>query len=362
MMTNLNSSPLIIALLSFVNSLPVIFLSIPSGYFSDLGYRRHILLAAQGLMFFSGCFLAFFAFAGSMTELRLLILSLFMGVGVALSSPAFQSVLTDLVPTPMHAQAVLVYYMGLNITRVLGPSTGGVILSTLGPGAAFLINSASFLGLIFFFWKWPIKDSAQNYGKTKINPDDWLPLFSLHNLKLWAEILIVTFFTAALWALYPTRGRVEIGMDSVEYGSLLAFLGLGACVSVLFSKKLMTAENAKKSLAGSYFVFGLGTLLLGLASEYYQVCIAMGLGGVGWLVLATLMNMSSRQITGKSKLRATMLGVFLAVFYAGYALGAVTWGAFAKAAGTKSSLALAALGLLFIGCFKFWLDAKRRQN
>jgi fucose permease len=74
------------------------------------------------------------------------------------------------------------------------------------------------------------------------------------------------------------------------------------------------------------------------------------------------MNMSSRQITGKSKLRATMLGVFLAVFYAGYALGAVTWGAFAKAAGTKSSLALAALGLLFIGCFKFWLDAKRRQN
>lgn len=361
-MTNLNSSPLVIALLSFVNSLPVIFLSIPSGYFSDLGYRRQILLAAQGLMFFSGCFLAYFVFSGSITELKLLTFSLLMGIGVALTSPAFQSVLTDLVPTPLHTQAVLVYYMGLNITRVLGPSTGGVILSTLGPSAAFLINSVSFLGLILFFWKWPIKDSREGQGKTKIHADDWLPLFSLHNLKLWVEMLVVTFFTAALWALYPTRGRIELGMNSVEYGSLLAFLGLGACVSALFSKKLMSAENTKKSLAGSYFVFGLGTLLLGLAGEYYQVCFAMFLGGTGWLVLATLMNMSSRQITGKSKLRATMLGVFLAVFYAGYALGAVTWGALAKAASTKTSLALASVGLLIIGLFKFWQESRRRLN
>ena len=60
------------------------------------------------------------------------------------------------------------------------------------------------------------------------------------------------------------------------------------------------------------------------------MCLAMVLAGVGWIVLATLMNMSSRQLAIDSRLRATMLGVFLSVFYLGMSVGSVTWGLIAK--------------------------------
>lgn len=351
-MTHLNTSPLVIALLSFSNSLPVLFLSIPAGYIADLGHRRKILLYAQGLMFFAAGFLAYFVWIGKLTEFSLVGLSMVMGVGFALTNPAFQSVLTDLVPHNMQAQAVLAYYMGINITRVLGPTIGGGVLSSFGPGVAFLVNSFSYLGLIIFFFIWPVQGTVEVSRKIEIKSQDWIPLFSLHNLKLWLEIFLVTFFASSLWALYPTRGRVELTLNSFQYGSLLGFLGIGASVSAFLSDKIMLPHRTQKSLAGSYVVYAFGILMLGIARNYAELCLAMFLAGTGWLVLATLMNMSSRQITGKSHLKATMLGVFLAVFYAGMALGAVTWGAVAKISHSSWALLFAGVGLMLIGFAK----------
>lgn len=351
-MTHLNTSPLVISLLAFSSSLPILFLSIPAGYIADLGHRRRILLFAQALMFCAAGLLAYLVWQEKVSELSLVVLSVAMGIGMALTNPAFQSVLTDLVPGHLQAQAVLVYYMGINITRVLGPTLGGGLLSGFGPASAFLVNSLSFLGLIIFFYRWPVHESVGEKKSVVLSEEHWLPIFSLHNLKLWVEIFFVTFFASSLWALYPTRGRVEMGLTSLEYGSLLGFFGLGACLSAVLSQKIMLPERTQKSLAGSYVVYAFGVLILGAAADYKLLCVAMFLAGTGWLVLATLMNMSSRQITGNSPLKATMLGVFLAVFYAGMSLGSVTWGAVARLSQTTVALTVAGSGLLLIGFAK----------
>lgn len=351
-MTHLNTSPLIISLLSFSSSLPVLFLSIPAGFIADLGHRRRILLFAQSLMFFAAGLLAYLVWSEQVTEASLIGLSLVMGVGFALTNPAFQSVLTDLVPHQMHTSAVLVYYMGINISRVLGPTVGGGILSGLGPSSAFLFNSISFLGLIIFFYIWPVQEKSKPQVLHMPSREEWGFLVSFHNLKLWVEIFAVTFFASSLWALYPTRGRVEMNLDSLHYGLLMGSFGLGASLCAILSERVMLPGKTKKSLAGSYILYSLGILLLGYAPHYGLLYVAMFLAGFGWLVLSTLMNMSSRQITGKSHLKATMLGVFLAVFYAGMALGSISWGAMARLTQSSSALYLAGTGLLVIGVSK----------
>lgn len=352
MMTHLNTSPLVISLLSFATNLPIVFLSIPSGYIADLGHRRSVLLTAQVLMFVSATLLAYLVWQKQLSEFSLLILSLCMGIGFAMTNPAFQSVLTDLVPSHQQAQAVLVYYMGINITRVMGPTLGGGLLSVFGAESAFLFNALSFLGLILFFLRWPVPEKAESKEAVKVTPDDWIPLFSLHNLKLWFEIFIVTFFASSLWALYPMRGRVEMSLSSLQYGSLLGFFGLGACVSAVLSAKVMAPERTNQSLAGSYLVYAVGVFLLSLAPNYWLLCAAMFFAGTGWIVLATLMNMSSRQLTGKSHLKSTMLGVFMCVFYAGMTLGAVSWGALARFSSSSMALFIAATGLSIVGMAK----------
>ncbi|MNJ94763.1 enterobactin exporter EntS [compost metagenome] len=351
-MTHLSSSPLTISLLSFSNSLPVLFLSIPAGILSDQGHRRKILLLAQALMFTAAVLLAFAVWSGKATELLVLSLVLLMGIGFALTGPAFQSVLVDLVPSSLQAQAVLVYYMGINITRVLGPTIGGGILSAFGPAAAFWVNSVSYMGLILFFWKWPVKEPIE-HQKVKIETQEWTIMFSLHNFRLWFEIFIVTFMASSLWALYPTRGRVELGLSSLQYGTLLAFLGIGASVSAFMSDKIMMPEKTQRSLGGAYLVYALGAALIGIAPNYPVICAGMFFAGIGWIVLATLMNMSTRQITSKTHLKATMLGAFFTVFYAGMATGAVTWGTLAKYSSTTFALIIASISLAIVGTWKF---------
>ncbi|XGC79589.1 MFS transporter [Bdellovibrio bacteriovorus] len=351
-MTHLNTSPLVISLLSFSNSLPVLFLSIPAGLIADQGHRRKVLLFAQSMMFFAAGLLAYLVWQEQVTVISLLSLSIIMGCGFALTNPAFQSVLTDLVPHQMHASAVMVYYMGINLTRVLGPTVGGGILSSVGPSSAFLFNSISFLGLIIFFWIWPVNTGPEQTKKLEVH--DWQFLFSFHNAKLWVEIFCVTFFASSLWALYPTRGRVEMELNSLQYGLLMGSFGLGACLSAILSEKVMLPGKTKKSLAGSYVVYAMGVGLLGFAPHYGFLYVAMFLAGIGWLILSTLMNMSSRQITGKSHLKATMLGVFLAVFYAGMAIGSVSWGAVARLSATTTALYVASIGLGLIGVTKLY--------
>ncbi|WP_413584508.1 MFS transporter [Bdellovibrio sp. HCB274] len=364
-MTHLSTSPLIISLLSFTSNLPVVFLSIAAGYFADLGHRRRILLISESMMFVAAAVLAYLVWSENITEGLLLLLSLVMGVGFALSNPPFQSVLTDLVPTEKQAQAVLVYYIGINVTRVLGPTIGGVVLGGAGPAIAFMLNSLSFLGLILFFWKWPVKDAPAapqaEKKEIKFTQEEFQFLFSFHNMKLWVEIFIVTFFASCLWALYPTRARLELGLNSWQYGSLLGFLGLGACFSTIYSSKIMLPERTGQSLAGAYFVYAVGLFFLGVAPSYIYLCQGMFFAGIGWLILATLMNMSSRQLTGKSHLKATMLGVFLAVFYAGMSLGAVSWGALARMGSSTAAMVIASAGLTVIALYKFLSSKKIKE-
>jgi MFS family permease len=353
-MTNLSASPLIIAFLAFSNSFPLMVLSIPAGLMADHRDRRKILLFAQVLMFVAALCLGIKVWQGNLTETLLLSLSFIMGVGNALNGPAFQTVISDLVPHEEQQNAVLVFYMGINAARVLGPAIGGGILGSFGASTAFWVNAVSFLGLIVFFFRWPLPEKTLQQEIPPTAPswsEEFKILFSLHNIKLWIEILGVTFCASCLWALYPTKGRVELHLDSFRYGSLLGCLGLGACVSAVFSKKLMGGATAK-SLSVSYMFYSLGLLCLGWGDSYIWMCLGMFLAGVGWIVLATLMNMSSRQLTGKSHLKATMLGVFLAVFYTGMSLGSVVWGAVARLEGLAGAFVPAALFLALIGLYK----------
>lgn len=365
LMTHLSSSPLVISLLSFSSSLPVVILSVVAGVWADRGNRRQILLLAQALMLGSALILGVQAAQETLNEITILTLSLIMGTGVALNGPAYQMVLSELVPVKEQQGAVLVYYMGLNITRVVGPVVGGFILGFAGASGAFFVNAVSFLGLIIYYWRWPqgasrgafSKDPQPLFLSTRfpwvLSWPEWKGLFSGSHLKLWIEIGFVSFSASALWALYPVRGRLELHLDSLQYGSLLACLGFGAFLSAIFSKHSMHPQRTWQSLSFAYLIFAAGEVLLALADSYVLAALAMILSGIGWIVLATLMNMSTRQLNAATHLKATMLGVFLSVFYFGMSVGSISWGALAKMKSSSTALLVSALFLLLCSIYKY---------
>ena len=74
----------------------------------------------------------------------LLVITLASGTVNAVDGPARQIYVLDLVGDERMAGAVGLYEVILNLSRVLGPALGGVLLAISGPAACVLVNALTF--------------------------------------------------------------------------------------------------------------------------------------------------------------------------------------------------------------------------
>ena len=147
-MLSLTRDPLPVAMLTTAMTVPLFALLMPAGVMADRVDRRKLLIASQGVMAFAAFALAMATWLGKATPGVLLAASAGLGVGAALSSPAWNSLIPELVPRRETADAVTLNAVAFNIARALGPALGGLILATRGPATAFFVNAVSFLGIM----------------------------------------------------------------------------------------------------------------------------------------------------------------------------------------------------------------------
>ena len=67
-----------------------------------------------------------------------------------MNDPAWQAITPEVVRPENHAPAVALNSVGFNVARAFGPALGGLVIAAAGSGVAFLLNAASFFGVIFF--------------------------------------------------------------------------------------------------------------------------------------------------------------------------------------------------------------------
>src|SRR5918911_3580149 len=162
LMTELSASALMVALVQAATNLPVFVLAVPSGALADIVDRRRLLLVAQGWMLLVAAALAAATYAGLMTPWLLLAMTFLLGLGSALNAPAWQATTPELVPREEVPAAVAPGGVSMNVARAVGPALGGLLVAAAGPGATFLFNALSFLGVVFVLalWRRPRETSA----------------------------------------------------------------------------------------------------------------------------------------------------------------------------------------------------------
>src|SRR5262245_43826477 len=148
LMTSLTLSPLMVALMQTAASLPIVLLALPAGAIADMFDRRRLLLFTQGWMLAAAATLGVLTVLGVVTPWLLLILTFALGAGAAMNAPAWQATTPEVVPRSDMAAAVTLTGLALNVARTVGPALGGAIVIATGAWAVFLLNAASFLGVM----------------------------------------------------------------------------------------------------------------------------------------------------------------------------------------------------------------------
>jgi MFS family permease len=347
LMTLIAASALDVALVQTVSSLPVFLFALPAGALADLLDRRRLVIGVQCWMAAAAAVLGALALAGAVTPRVLLWLTFLLGVGAALNRPAFQSLIPEVVPRAEMPAAVALGSVGFNIARAAGPALGGLLLSLYGPSATFLLNAASFLGVLGVLAAWrrtpesrPALPAERFLGALRSGLR-----YARHSPNLRAVLARAAgfiFFASALWAMAPLVVREILGLGPGAYGAVVASIGAGAVAGALAPSRLKRRFGTETRLRAATFLFAGGATALAFAPALPAACLAAMACGAAWLILLSSFN-SSAQLVVPAWVRARALSVYLLVFAGCMAVGSWTWGLVAARLGVRAALVLPAL-------------------
>lgn len=348
-MTSLTKSPLLISLLQTAETFPIFLLALPAGAFADIIDRRRLLIFAQTWMLVVAAVLGMMTIAGATTPFILLFLAFLLGLGSALNAPVWQAITPELVNrSELHA-AIALNVIAFNIARAVGPAIGGLIVASAGPGAAFLLNAASFLAVVIVLYKWnrvPHKSvlpaervvGAARAGMRYVRHS---PAFRIVLIRSAAFI----FFGSAIWALFPVLARFELKLGPTGYGLLLGSLGAGAITAALILPAIRRKVSLDLLVAGATVLFALMMILLAFFRHAGLIAVTVFGVGAAWLTLFMSFN-TSAQISVPSWVRGRALSFYMLVFFGGMAFGSILWGMVAKRYGVMVAFLCSAAGLV----------------
>src|SRR5467141_744375 len=351
LMTSLTTSPVLVALVETFGSLPVVLLALPAGALADIVDRRRLLLIMQIWMCVAASAMGVLALMGRMTPGRLLLLTFLLGIGTAMSNPAWQAITPELVPAAELPAAIALSGVGINIARAFGPALGGLIVAASGPWAVFFLNAISFIAIMVVLYRWQPAPR-----KSKLPPEDIVGAmrtgtrYLRHSPELQTVLIrsgIFVIFASALWALLAQQARRGLALGSFGYGLLLGCIGLGAVVGAWLLPKVRERLSMNELMAAGTVVFALATISLAYLHSFAVLAVALAGGGVAWIAVLSSLTVSAQTVT-PSWVRARVMAVYLLVFMGGLAVGSAAWGFVAARIGVSTALLFAAIGL-FVG-------------
>jgi MFS family permease len=346
LMVSLNAGPMYVALTQTASALPFFILALPAGAIGDIVDRRKVILFTEIWMVAVAVVLAVMTIAGTMSPVLLLILTFALSAGDAFETPTWRAVLPELVQKEDLPAASALNGIEFNFARAVGPALAGFVIAFAGIGAAFVLNTLSFFGVILVVarWKRPVAkrttppETVTGATVAAIRYVRYSPAVRIVLLRAGAAM----FFASGLLALLPSIAH-RVNDSPAGYGVLLGCFGFGAVLGALVMQRARARWPADMIVSAGIAIFGLTTIATGALRALPTLGVTMLIGGGAWISFISLFNVQVLNQT-PDWVRARVLAVSMLVFQGAVAAGSATWGAVAARVGLGTALLWAGIG------------------
>ena len=350
LMTSLDPDPLTVSLVQVANYLPMFLFAIPAGALVDIVDRRLFLICGETAVTITSTAFAVLVWLHLITPVSLLVFTFLVTVASAVTAPAWQAVVPQLVPKSELTAAIAANSVGINVSRALGPALGGVMIATLGIAAPFWFNAFSNVGVIAALVRWrepKRRGSAlapETFGKA-IRTGLRHVRYNAHLRATLIRTLGFFVFASAYWSLLPLVARDRIEGTSALYGMLLAAIGAAAVAGAFLLRPLRAKLGADRLLAAATVATAAATALFGMAHHAATALAASLVAGASWIAGVSSLNVSA-QVALPEWVRGRGLAMYVTVMFGALSLGGAVWGEMARAAGLPAALYAAAAGAI----------------
>src|SRR5687767_5019788 len=142
---DLTNSPFYLGLAGFARQFPMMVVSPFGGVLADRLDRKLLLVWTQVFQLVLCIILSALVFGGWVNIWHVLGISFLFGSSVSVNVPARQAIVPVLVGKERLANALAIYSMSLNASRIIGPTLAGVMMGWSGVGGCLLLQSVGYL-------------------------------------------------------------------------------------------------------------------------------------------------------------------------------------------------------------------------
>jgi MFS family permease len=137
-----------VGLLSACQFGPILLLSAWAGVVADRSVKRHLLYITQSLEMAESCVLAVLAFMHQAPLWAFFVTAAAGGCMLAFDNPGRRSFVSEMVGQDDVTNAVTLYSAMVNLSRIIGPAVGGLLIVTFGYGWCFTVDAITYLVVI----------------------------------------------------------------------------------------------------------------------------------------------------------------------------------------------------------------------
>ena len=135
-------------------TLPFFLFTLPAGVLADMFNRKKLLCLMNLWLSLAAASLAIANSMGLANPYLILGTVFLLGVGFAFNAPVWTAIIPQIVAREDLPSAITLGGLQINISGIIGPAIGGLILSQFGVNLVFAINSLRFLFFILAVLRW----------------------------------------------------------------------------------------------------------------------------------------------------------------------------------------------------------------
>jgi MFS family permease len=343
-------SPFLISLMSTLASLPFFLFTLPAGALADKVDRQKLICFINIGLGATAAGLAVLGWLHLLNSYLILVSVFFIGVGFAFNAPAWTSIVPQVVSDAELTSAATLSGLQFNISGIIGPALGALLIPMAGANSVFALNGACFLLVVLATRQWKQPAASARLPSESLFESFGTVIHYVRNANSFQVVLARNFlfalFISVIPALMPVLGLKELNLSSSHLGLLFTSMGAGSVVGAVFIIPWLRARLSSDCLillANSLLVCVY--VLMALVRQPEAFLVVAALAGTGWTLSASELWVAAQRampVWARGRMNATVI----VISQGAMALGGVIWGSAAAIAGAGYTLLGAALLLL----------------
>jgi MFS family permease len=351
----LTGSPFRLGLIGLVQFIPAICLFPFTGHVADRFDRRWVTFIGEIVEAAAVAVLAVASFTGHLTPNLLLAMAFVVGTGRAFEQPSVQTVLPNIVPGRVLPNAVAASTSGSQTAVVAGPALGGILIA-LSPTLVFTVCAVIWLTAGLAMLTVAMARTASARPRLDLKTLFSGVTFVIHQKVVLGAIVLdmVAVLLGSVMALLPIFARDIYVIGPLGFGVLRAAPAVGAIVTGLVLARWPVSNRVGRVMFITVTIFGIGTILLGLAPNIIFAIGAMAVIGASDTI-SVVIRQTMVQLRTPDEMRGRVYAVNSMAVITSNQLGDFRAGAWASFFGTIPSVLIGGVSILAVVLVSRWI-------